>query len=570
MKRTKLAAEIGLNDVGKEVAIMGWINKKRVFREHIFLTVRDISGIAQIVSDKSNSEIYEKFSAVKSEYVVAARGIVRARDEENVNPEMKTGAVEIEPLEFEILNECAPLPFSPADKGVNDELRLRYRYIDLRREEMTRVFTIRHKVCQATREFLSGERFLEIETPVLTKSTPEGARDYLTPSRVSPGNFYALPQSPQLFKQILMISGMDRYFQIAKCFRDEDLRADRQPEFTQIDLEASFADAEDIIDITERLVKKVFKDVRDIDIPIPFGRLTYRDAIDKYGTDKPDLRFELPLRDLTGAVSAADFPLFNGARVLALKAPGAAESFSRKQLDALTVTAKTLKARGLAALGALKKLDSETVGLIKSSLNATDKDLVVIIAGEGDAANRAAGAVRLEIAKKLDLIDRSKFSFTWVTDFPMFEYSDDDRRFYALHHPFTAPDPNDAEFLQTDPARVRANAYDLVINGFETFGGSERIYRNETQKRVFEILGFSDDETARRFGFFLEAFRYGAPPHAGIAGGLDRFVMILSGTDDIKDVIAFPKTKDAACLLTGAPGAVDKSQLDELKICNKL
>jgi aspartyl-tRNA synthetase len=334
-------------------------------------------------------------------------------------------------------------------------------------------------------------------------------------------------------------------------------------------LEASFAGADDIIDITERLVKKVFKDVRDVDIKIPFGRLTYREAMDKYGTDKPDLRFELQLRDLTSAVSAADFPLFNGARVLAVTAPGAAESFSRKQLDALAVTAKTLKARGLAPLGALKKLDSETINKIKSNLNAADKDLTVIIAGEGDAANRAAGAVRLEIARKLGLINRSEFSFTWVTDFPMFEYSEEDRRFYAQHHPFTAPKPGDEEFLKTDPARVRAGAYDLVINGFETFGGSERIYQNEIQKKVFEILGFSDDEAARRFGFFLEAFRYGAPPHAGIAGGLDRFVMILSETDDIKDVIAFPKTKDAACLLTGAPGAVDKSQLDELKIYSK-
>ena len=582
LARTHRCTEVSSQMTGEEVTVMGWVQKRRNLGSLIFIDLRDRSGLLQLVFDEESlsSEDYEKANGLRSEYVIAAVGTVQKRSAA-VNENLKTGDIEIKVHTLRVLSESDTPPFPiDADQTVKDELRLKYRYLDLRRPNLQRNLRIRDHVTRIIRNFLSDEGFIEMETPILGKSTPEGARDYLVPSRVHPGSFYGLPQSPQLYKQLLMCSGFDRYYQIAKCFRDEDLRADRQPEFTQADMELSFVDVDDVIDINERLMQKVFKEVLDVDIPLPMQRLTYQEAMDRFGSDKPDTRFGMELVNVSDTVSGCDFMVFKGAlehggSVRGINAKGLGD-LGRKKIDGFVSYAKDFGAKGLAYIqlktdGTVKSSfakfmkEDEMEALIKA-MDGQPGDLLLFAADQDKVVFDVLGNLRIHIAKQYDMIDESLFNFLWVTDFPLLEWSEEQNRYTAMHHPFTMPFEEDLEFIDTDPGKVRAKAYDIVLNGTELGGGSIRIHQNDIQEKMFEVLGFTKEDAYERFGFLLDAFKFGVPPHAGLAYGLDRLVMWLTGEDSIRDVIAFPKVKDASCLMTQAPGTVDEIQLDELGI----
>ncbi len=582
LKRTHYCGELTAKNAGEEVTLTGWAAKNRLLGGLIFLTLRDRTGIVQIAfNDGTERSVFEKAERVRSEYVVAVRGKVALRTEENINRDMKTGEIEIIAEEIRILNESETPPFY-IEEGIdtNDALRLKYRYLDLRRPDMQRNMIMRHKVAKIARDYFDDHGFLEVETPILTKSTPEGARDYLVPSRVHPGKFYALPQSPQQYKQLLMLAGYDRYFQIARCFRDEDLRADRQPEFTQMDMELSFADIDTIIEINEGFLKKVFEDILGIEVKTPFLRLPYKEAMDRFGSDKPDTRFGMELIDITDEVRNCGFKVFDGAieaggSVRCINAKGLASSLTRKTLDSLGEFVKTYRAKGMAWIvveeGGLRSqitkfLSDETVEKILKKTNAETGDGILIVADKNSVVYDALGSLRIEVASRFGLIDKTKFNFLWVTEFPLFEYSEEEERYVAMHHPFTHPMDEDIEKLDTEPQNVRAKAYDIVLNGTEIGGGSLRIYDTALQQKMFEKLGFTKEQAWERFGYLLEAFKYGTPPHGGMAYGLDRLVMIMAGCDSIRDVIAFPKVQTAAELMTNSPDVVDEIQLKELSI----
>lgn len=582
MKRTHMCGELTAADEGKTVVLTGWTAKNRLLGGLIFLTLRDRTGIVQIsFNDETDRAVFEKAERVRSEYVLAVRGRVAKRTKENINPDMKTGEIEVMAEEIRILNESETPPFY-IEEGIdtNDALRLKYRYLDLRRPDMQRNMVMRHKVAKIARDYFDEQGFMELETPILTKSTPEGARDYLVPSRVHPGKFYALPQSPQQYKQLLMLAGYDRYFQIARCFRDEDLRADRQPEFTQMDMELSFVDIDTIIEINEGFIKKVFGEVLGIDIKTPFLRLPYKEAMDRFGSDKPDTRFGMELVDISDEVKDCGFKVFtdavkNGGSVRCINAKGLGASLTRKTLDSLTEFVKTYRAKGMAWIvveeGGLRSqitkfLDEDTVNEILKKADAQPGDGILIVADKNSVVYDALGALRIEVANRFDMIDKTKFNFLWVVEFPLFEYSEEEGRYMAMHHPFTAPMDEDIDLLDTDQAAVRAKAYDIVLNGTEIGGGSLRIYNTALQQKMFEKLGFTKEQAWERFGYLLEAFKYGTPPHGGMAYGLDRLVMIMAGCDSIRDVIAFPKVQTAAELMTNSPDVVDDIQLKELSL----
>ena len=585
LKRSHMCGDVTENLAGSKVTVMGWVQRRRDLGQLIFIALRDRTGIVQAVVDGSaEKELFEKAETLRSEFVVSITGTVALRTAENINENMKTGHVEIIAEDLRILSESETTPFQIEENiTVNDELRLKYRYLDLRRPNIFRNIKLRHDVTHVVRDFLDKEGFLEIETPMLTRSTPEGARDYLVPSRVHPGNFYALPQSPQLFKQLLMVSGMDKYFQIARCFRDEDLRADRQPEFTQIDMELSFIDIDDILDVNERLIKRVFKEVLGVDVKTPFRRMTWKEGMERFGSDKPDMRFGMELKDLSEIVKDTEFVVFKnaleaGGSVRAINAEGCGK-MPRKQIDQLVEFVKTYKAKGLAWIvvnedGSIKSqiakfFTDEKMAEIVKAMDGKPGDLILICADKNKVVFDALGALRLEMAKRLDLTRPDDYNFLWITEFPMFDWSEEENRWVAEHHPFTSPMDEDLELLDTNPGAVRAKAYDMVLNGVELGGGSIRIHRQDIQKKIFELLGFSDEEAYNKFGFLLNAFKYGVPPHGGLAFGLDRMVMLMAGASTIRDVIAFPKVKDASCLLTDAPNVVDQVQLDELDIALK-
>ncbi len=567
-----------LKDVNKQVTLQGWINKKRNLGGLLFLDLRDRSGIIQALV-RPEQECYKQAETLKNEYVVSLTGEIKER--ENKNPNMDTGEIELEVTEIEILNTAKELPFEISDTTTAlEDTRLKYRYLDLRRNNLKENIITRHQIMKATREFLDEQDFVEVETPVLCKSTPEGARDYLVPSRVNKGRFYALPQSPQLFKQLLMVGGMERYYQIAKCFRDEDLRADRQPEFTQIDLEMSFVDQNDVMDLAERLIAYVFKKVKGIEIELPLLKMEYQEAIENYGSDKPDMRFDMKIQDLTAIFKNTEFGLFqtvmkNGGIINAIVAKNAVDQYSRKKLDELTTFVKTYKATGLAYIqytneelkgSIIKNISEEEKENLKQTLNLENNDLVLIIADQKDIVKNSMGALRVKLGHDLNLIDPDDYKLLWVVNFPVFEYSEEENRYVACHHPFTAPLEEDIEKLMTDKAHCKAKAYDIVINGYEAGGGSIRIHNSKTQEKMFEALGFTLEEARRKFGFFIDAFGYGTPPHGGLAFGLDRLTMLLSKTENIREVIAFPKTASASDLMSEAPNTVDESQLKELGI----
>lgn len=582
LARTHRCTEVSNQLIGSEVTVMGWVQKRRNLGSLIFIDLRDRSGLLQLVFDEESlsSEDYEKANALRSEYVIAAVGTVEKRSAA-INENLKTGDIEIKVHTLRILSESDTPPFPiDAEQTVKDELRLKYRYLDLRRPNLQKNLRTRHQVMSIVRNFLTEEGFLEIETPVLGKSTPEGARDYLVPSRVHPGNFYGLPQSPQLYKQLLMCSGFDRYYQIAKCFRDEDLRADRQPEFTQIDMELSFVDVDDVIDVNERLMKKVFKEVLDVDIPIPMKRLTYKEAMDRFGSDKPDTRFGMELVNVSETVAGCDFMVFkgaleNGGSVRGLNAKGLGD-LGRKKIDGFVSYAKDFGAKGLAYIqlktdGTVKSsfakfMKEEEMDALIQAMDGQAGDLLLFAADKDKVVFDVLGNLRLHIAKQYDMIDESLYNFLWVTEFPLLEWSEEQNRYQAMHHPFTMPFEEDLQYIDSDPGIVRAKAYDIVLNGTELGGGSIRIHQNDIQEKMFEALGFTKEDAYSRFGFLLDAFKFGVPPHAGLAYGLDRLVMWLTGEDSIRDVIAFPKVKDASCLMTEAPGDVDGIQLEELGI----
>lgn len=586
LKRTHRCAELSLNNENETVTVMGWVQKSRNKGGIIFVDLRDRSGILQIIFEESicGTEFFEKAEKLRSEFVIAVVGKV-AKRAGAVNENLATGEIEIQAGELRILSEALTPPFPiEEDSRTKEELRLKYRYLDLRRPDLQRNLMMRSKVAIVARQFLSEEGFLEIETPMLTKSTPEGARDYLVPSRVHPGSFYALPQSPQIFKQLLMCSGYDRYFQIARCFRDEDLRADRQPEFTQVDMELSFVDVDDVIDVNERLLARIFKEVLDIEIPLPIRRMTWQEAMDRFGSDKPDLRFGMELKNVTDVVKNCGFGVFtgaikNGGSVRGINAKGQG-AMPRKKIDALVDFAKGYGAKGLAYL-AVQEDGTYKSSFAKFMTEDELKELVTVMEGEpGDLLLFAAdktklvydvlGGLRLELAEQMGLLDKNEFNFVWITEFPLLEYSEEEGRYTAMHHPFTMPMEEDLEFLESDPGRVRAKAYDIVLNGNEIGGGSVRIFQSDVQERMFEALGFTKKQAYDRFGFLLDAFKYGVPPHAGLAYGLDRLVMLMAKMDSIRDVIAFPKVKDASCLMTEAPDAVDEKQLRELGITHMI
>ena len=582
MKRTHRCGELTLADVGKTVTVMGWTQVYRNLGGVIFIDLRDRSGIVQVVSNiEDGQEIFDKADSVRSEYVLAIVGEVVERDAETVNDKIPTGKIEIRAKEFRILSKAETPPiYIEENSNVREEVRLKYRYLDLRRPDMQRLMELRHRVCKLARDYFDQNGFLEIETPMLQKSTPEGARDYLVPSRVHPGKFYALPQSPQLYKQILMVSGMDRYFQIVKCFRDEDLRADRQPEFTQIDLEMSFVNEDDVMEMNEGFMKLIFKEVMGVELQTPFKRLTYQEAMDRYGSDKPDTRFGLELVDLSEIVKDCEFKVFadvikKGGSVRAINCKGGDAKLSRRDLDGLVDFVKIYKAKGLAWIvvgeNELKSpitkffKQEEIDGMLKA-VDAQVGDIVMIVADRDQIVYDALGALRLELAKRFELIEKDTYDLLWVTDFPLFEYSEEEKRYVAKHHPFTMPMDDDIPLLDTEPQKARAKAYDMVFNGTEVGGGSVRIHNTELQQKMFEALGFSDEDAWARFGFLLEAFKYGTPPHGGMAYGLDRLIMLLAGRDSIRDVIAFPKVKDASEIMSGAPDVVEAKQLKELNI----
>lgn len=582
LKRTCRCAELSEANIGQTVTVMGWVQKNRNKGGICFVDLRDRSGILQIIfeEDKVGAEGFEKAGSLRSEFVIAVVGEVCARAGA-VNEQLATGKIEVVATEIRILSEAQTPPFPiEEDSKTKEDIRLKYRYLDLRRPDLQRILMMRSDIATLTRQFLADEGFLEIETPILQKSTPEGARDYLVPSRVHPGSFYALPQSPQLFKQLLMCSGYDRYFQIAKCFRDEDLRADRQPEFTQIDMELSFVDMDDVIDVNERLMQKLFKDVLNVDIPMPIPRMTWQEAMDRFGSDKPDTRFGMELKDISDIVKACGFAVFtgaleNGGSVRGINANGQG-SMPRKKIDALVDFAKGYGAKGLAYLvinedGSYKSsfskfMTEDELKAIVDRLEGKPGDLLLFAADRNKIVWNVLGALRLQIAEELGLLNPAEYKFLWITEFPLFEWSDEQERLVAMHHPFTMMMEEDIELLDTAPEKVRAKAYDITLNGVEIGGGSVRIYQNDIQEKMFNILGFTSEEAYERFGFLLNAFKYGVPPHAGLAYGLDRLVMLMSKTDNIRDVIAFPKIKDASCLMTNAPDVVEDKQLEELFI----
>ncbi len=582
LHRSHRCTEVSNKNIGEEVTVMGWVQKRRNLGSLIFIDLRDRSGLLQIVFDENDvmKEGFEKAETLRSEFVIAVKGLVTKRGGA-VNENLATGDIEIRATELRILSEALTPPF-PIEDGITtkDDLRLKYRYLDLRRPELQKNLIMRSKTATLVRTFLDEEGFLEIETPMLTKSTPEGARDYLVPSRVHPGNFYALPQSPQLFKQLLMCSGYDRYFQIVKCFRDEDLRADRQPEFTQIDMELSFVDVDDVIDVNERLLAKMFKEILDVEITLPIQRMTWQEAMDRFGSDKPDTRFGMELKDVSDVVKGCGFGVFtgaleNGGTVRGINAEGQG-AMPRKKIDALVEVAKTYGAKGLAYLainedGTYKSsfskfMTEEELSALVKAMDGKAGDLLLFAADKNSVVWAALGALRLHIAEELGLLDKNQFNFLWITEFPLLEWNDEQERFVAMHHPFTMPMDEDLPLLDTDPGKVRAKAYDIVLNGTEIGGGSVRIYQSDVQEKMFEVLGFSKEEAYERFGFLLNAFKYGVPPHAGLAYGLDRLIMLMAKEESIRDVIAFPKIKDASCLMTDAPNVVDGKQLEELAI----
>ena len=582
LKRTHMCGTLSKDNNGEEVVLCGWVARNRKLGGLDFVTLRDRSGIIQLsFNDETDSAVFEKATALKSEYVIAIRGTVALRTEKNINPDMKTGEIEVLVSELRVLNGSETPPFYIEENiDTNDALRLKYRYLDIRRPDMQRNLMLRHKIVKVARDYFDDNGFLEIETPILTKSTPEGARDYLVPSRVHPGKFYALPQSPQQYKQLLMLGGYDRYFQVARCFRDEDLRADRQPEFTQLDMELSFIDIDTIIEINEGFLKRVFKKVLNIDVKTPFVRLPYREAMERFGSDKPDTRFGMEFVNISDEVRGCGFKVFsdaveNGGSVRCIVAEGLGEKLTRKTLDSLTEYVKTYRAKGMAWIvvedGKLRSqitkfLDEDTVSAILKKTGAKVGDGILIVADKDNVVYDALGNLRLEVARRFDLIDKNKFNFLWVTEFPLLEYSEEENRYVAMHHPFTHPFDEDIDKLETAPGEVRAKAYDIILNGSEIGGGSLRIFNSELQEKMFAALGFTHEEAWERFGYLMEAFKYGTPPHGGLAYGLDRLAMIMAGCDSIRDVIAFPKVQNASELMMHSPDVVDKQQLDDLSI----
>ena len=583
MKRTHRCAELSKAQVGQTVTVMGWVQKSRNKGGVVFVDLRDRSGILQIIfeENKCGTEIFEKAGKLRSEFVIAVTGQVCERAGA-VNKNLATGEIEVIAEQLRILSESETPPFHIEENSkTKEELRLKYRYLDLRRPDIQKNIMMRSRACAVIRNFLTEEGFLEIETPMLTKSTPEGARDYLVPSRVHPGSFYALPQSPQLFKQLLMVSGYDRYFQLARCFRDEDLRADRQPEFTQVDMELSFVDVDDVIDVNERLLARLFKEIIGVDIPLPIQRMTWQEAMDRFGSDKPDTRFGMELNDVTDVVRDCEFAVFknaiaDGGSVRGINAKGQG-TMPRKKIDALVAFVKDYGAKGLAYIaiqpdGSIKSsfakfMKDEEMQALIAAMQGEPGDLLLFAADKNKIVYASLGALRLELADKMGLLDKNQYNFLWVTEFPLLEWSDEENRFQAMHHPFTMPMEEDLQYIDTDPGRVRAKAYDIVLNGTEIGGGSVRIHQDDIQEKMFEALGFTKERAHEQFGFLLDAFKYGVPPHAGLAYGLDRLIMLMAKVDSIRDVIAFPKVKDASCLLTNAPDTVDEKQLEELGIC---
>ncbi|MDM0466327.1 aspartate--tRNA ligase [Clostridium perfringens] len=580
LKRNIMCGDARESHIRQKVTVMGWVQRNRNLGGLQFIDLRDREGILQVVfNDDLGEEILEKAKSIRPEYCIAVTGEIVKR--ESVNPNMPTGMVELKAEELKILSESDTPPiYIKEDLDAAESIRLKYRYLDLRRPDMQNIFKIRHKTTKAIRDYLDQNGFLEMETPILTKSTPEGARDYLVPSRNYPGMFYALPQSPQLFKQLLMVSGFDRYFQIVKCFRDEDLRANRQPEFTQVDLEMSFVEQDDVMALNEGLIKHVFKEVLGVDVKTPIKRMTFKDAMEKYGSDKPDLRFGMEITNLSDVVKECGFKVFtdavaNGGSVRGLCLEGGA-SMGRKDIDRLGEFVKTFKAKGLAWIQLkeegvkspiAKFFSEEELNKIIETMGAKTGDLILIVADKNSVVLKALGELRLELSRKFDLVkDKSEFNFTWITEFDLLEYDEEEGRYFAAHHPFTMPMDEDIKYLDTDPGRVRAKAYDLVLNGEELGGGSIRIHDTKLQEKMFEVLGFTQESAWERFGFLLEAFKFGPPPHGGLAFGLDRMIMFLAGTENIKDVITFPKNQNAFCYLTEAPNIVDEEQLKELGI----
>lgn len=582
-KRTTYCGLVTEAFLGQEITLKGWVNNRRDLGGLIFVDLRDREGIVQVVFNPAFSEEALKIAeTVRSEYVVEVQGTVTKRDPETVNPKIKTGQVEVQVTNIKVINKSETPPFSINEENVNvdENIRLKYRYLDLRRQELAQTFKMRHQITRSIRQYLDDEGFFDIETPVLTKSTPEGARDYLVPSRVHDGEFYALPQSPQLFKQLLMISGFDKYYQIVKCFRDEDLRADRQPEFTQVDIEMSFVDQEDVMQMGEEMLKKVVKEVKGVEINDAFPRMTYKEAMRRYGSDKPDTRFEMELIDVSQLGRDMDFKVFkdtveNDGEIKAIVAKGAAEQYTRKDMDALTEFVNIYGAKGLAWVKVVEDgltgpigrfFETENVETLLTLTGAEAGDLVMFVADKPNVVAQSLGALRVKLAKELGLIDETKLNFLWVTDWPLLEYDEDAKRYVAAHHPFTSPKEADIAKLGTAPEEAEANAYDIVLNGYELGGGSIRIHDGELQEKMFEVLGFTKEQVQEQFGFLLDAFKYGAPPHGGIALGLDRLVMLLTNRTNLRDTIAFPKTASATCLLTNAPGEVSDKQLEELSL----
>ena len=580
MKRTHMCGSLRKENEGESVTLMGWVQKRRNLGSLIFIDIRDVCGIAQVVFDEAVSkEAFDKAGKIRGEFVIAVSGKVHIR--EAINEKMDTGDIEVYAEEIKILSEAEIPPIHINDEDdAGERLRLKYRYLDLRKPKMQKNLIMRNKVTKSARDFLNGEAFTEVETPMLTKPTPEGARDYLVPSRVNPGNFYALPQSPQIFKQLLMVSGMDRYFQIARCFRDEDLRADRQPEFTQIDIEMSFVEEDDVISINEKLIRHIFNEVMGVEVKIPFPRMPFVEAMERFGSDKPDIRFGFELKNMNEALKDTEFNVFrsvveNGGAVKGINVKGYADKFSKKGISKLEKHVKTYGAKGLAWIKLengkivspiLKFLKDGELNAITELFELEENDLILIVADEQKVVYDALGSLRVHVAKKLDMLDENKYEFLWVTEFPLLEYDEENERYVAMHHPFTSPVDEDIDLLDKDPGKVRAKAYDIVLNGVELGGGSIRIHDSKLQKKMFEALGFSDEESERKFGFLMNAFKYGTPPHGGLAYGLDRMVMLMTFSESIREVIAFPKTQNATCLMTEAPAAADEKQLEELSI----